>query len=323
MQMAIYIDPPLWPAHGTIWSHLVSDASYAELHRFAAALGLPRRSFDLDHYDVPASIYDRAVASGARAVSSRDVVHVLRDSGLRVKHVARATARPGARLTYLREEWAALLPALGPDAPVGESERWQGLGAELIERWNEPHRSYHDLRHLEEVLLALDHLRTRGEPITPITLLAAWFHDAVYSGVGDQDEAESARFAGDALERFGLPVGAVVPVRELIIATLPGAGPAETPPAAVHLLDADLSIFASPAARYAEYTSSVRAEYAHVASEDFRLGRARILRSYLDRPFVYRSPPAQAMWEARARANLTREVGELEQPRLTSQELST
>ncbi|MGO2004190.1 DUF4031 domain-containing protein, partial [Arthrobacter rhombi] len=33
--MAILIDPPLWPAHGTVFSHLVSDVSVEELHAFA------------------------------------------------------------------------------------------------------------------------------------------------------------------------------------------------------------------------------------------------------------------------------------------------
>ena len=47
--MAILIDPPLWPAHGTLWSHLITDTALAELHSFAAHLGIPRRAFDLDH----------------------------------------------------------------------------------------------------------------------------------------------------------------------------------------------------------------------------------------------------------------------------------
>ena len=34
--MTVYIDPPTWPGHGRLWSHLVSDTSYAELHEFAA-----------------------------------------------------------------------------------------------------------------------------------------------------------------------------------------------------------------------------------------------------------------------------------------------
>ena len=83
--MTVLIDVPMWPAHGTIWGHLVSDESLAELHEFAARAGLPRRSFDRDHYDVPVDRYDELVAAGALAVSYRDLVVRLRDSGLRVR----------------------------------------------------------------------------------------------------------------------------------------------------------------------------------------------------------------------------------------------
>ncbi|MDN5669473.1 MAG: DUF4031 domain-containing protein, partial [Renibacterium salmoninarum] len=55
--MAVYIDPPTWPAHGTYFSHLVSDQSLAELHRMAADAGLTERAFDRDHYDVPLRRY--------------------------------------------------------------------------------------------------------------------------------------------------------------------------------------------------------------------------------------------------------------------------
>ncbi|MBL1110203.1 DUF4031 domain-containing protein [Streptomyces sp. 5-8] len=81
--MTLYIDPPSWPGHGRMWSHLVSDASYDELHVFAAGLGVPRRAFERDHYDLPAHRYADAVAAGALEVSSREVVRLLRASGLR------------------------------------------------------------------------------------------------------------------------------------------------------------------------------------------------------------------------------------------------
>ncbi|HEV7567125.1 MAG: hypothetical protein JWP70_872 [Leifsonia sp.] len=83
--MTVLIDQPAWPAHGTFWSHLVSDASLEELHAFAEANEVPRRSFDLDHYDVPARRYDELVAAGATAVGGRELVIRLRDSGLRVR----------------------------------------------------------------------------------------------------------------------------------------------------------------------------------------------------------------------------------------------
>ena len=62
----------------------MSDTSLEELHAFAAGSGIPRRSFDRDHYDVPAERYDELVAAGAVPVSNRELVVRLRDSGLRV-----------------------------------------------------------------------------------------------------------------------------------------------------------------------------------------------------------------------------------------------
>lgn len=81
--VTVYIDPPTWPAHGRLWSHLISDVSYAELHAFAARLGVPRRAFERDHYDLPAHRYADAVAAGAVEVRSREVVRLLHASGLR------------------------------------------------------------------------------------------------------------------------------------------------------------------------------------------------------------------------------------------------
>lgn len=82
--MTVLLDPPLWPRHGTVWGHLVSDTSLDELHGFAARAGIPRRAFDLDHYDVPTERYDDLVALGATLVDSRQLVRRLRASGLRV-----------------------------------------------------------------------------------------------------------------------------------------------------------------------------------------------------------------------------------------------
>lgn len=83
--MAILIDDPRWPAHGRLWAHLVSDSDLEELHAFAAANDIPRRGFDLDHYDVPDEAHDRLVAAGARHVDGHTLVRALIASGLRVR----------------------------------------------------------------------------------------------------------------------------------------------------------------------------------------------------------------------------------------------
>ena len=81
----IYVDPAIWPHRGERWAHLISDASYDELHAFAERLGIPRRAFQGDHYDVPADYRDRAIDLGAVPVTSRELLRRLVAAGLRRK----------------------------------------------------------------------------------------------------------------------------------------------------------------------------------------------------------------------------------------------
>lgn len=313
--MAILIDAPLWPAHGALWSHLVSDHSYDELHEFATQMPLPRRGFDLDHYDVPQSLHARAIDLGALAVDSRTLVHRLKDSGLRVVGRDRSAARPLRRRQYLTTEWHRL----GSHAGVASSERtrtdWLRLGDEVLTRWNEPHRRYHDESHLEDVLLSLDQISIRGERLAPESLLAAWFHDVIYTGAGGADEHHSAQYAIEALSRFDFSRKLVEGVGELIVATTPNFVTSAMPAALAHLLDADLSIFGASEQRYQRYSDAVRQEYAHVPEAQFREGRASILNAYLDNDQIYRSVAGRELWEQRARSNLAREIAALSGPK--------
>ena len=109
--MAILIDPPAWPAHGTVFSHLVSDASFEELHEFAARAGLPERAFDRDHYDVPERRYDGLVVLGAEPVRSRELVQRLIGSGLRRRK----------HLTYPEGDVAGGVPTAGSAGSVGSA----------------------------------------------------------------------------------------------------------------------------------------------------------------------------------------------------------
>jgi len=82
--MTVLIDQPIWPAHNTVWAHIISDTSLGELHEFAERAGIPRRGFDLDHYDVPARMWQELVALGAEPVGVREFIQRLQASGLRV-----------------------------------------------------------------------------------------------------------------------------------------------------------------------------------------------------------------------------------------------
>ncbi len=82
--MTVLIDTPVWPWRGRLWSHLVSDVSYEELHAFVAReLGIPLRAFQGDHYDVPEDLYETCVAAGAQPVACRELLSRLVAAGLR------------------------------------------------------------------------------------------------------------------------------------------------------------------------------------------------------------------------------------------------
>jgi len=84
--VTVLIDSPVWPWRGRRWSHLVSDVSYDELHAFVQGeLGIPRRAFQGDHYDIPEDLWAEAVASGAVPVGARELLSRLSAAGLRRK----------------------------------------------------------------------------------------------------------------------------------------------------------------------------------------------------------------------------------------------
>src|SRR4029453_18316406 len=81
-RVTVLVDEARWPWRGERWAHLCSDASVAELHDFAEALGVRRVSFQGDHYDVDAAKRSEAVAAGAVPVDSRELVRRVRAAGL-------------------------------------------------------------------------------------------------------------------------------------------------------------------------------------------------------------------------------------------------
>ena len=325
VRMSIYIDPPVWPAHGTVFSHLISDASLAELHEFAAAAGISERAFDRDHYDVPAHRYDELVQAGAKELSGAELTRTLIASGLRIP----LKERPEKIRPRLLRTWeAAFAPRLErADASAESRARLAAqvaeLGERLLQAWEQPHRAYHHSGHLSQMLTDLDRLyahRTQGSTPLPL-VLAAWFHDAVYEGAPGEDERRSEQLASTSLEPLvtaGLLTGHELQMVSLLVRAtaaheLPKSVdlPAGYEPADIQFfLDADMAILAADSARYRRYLRGVRSEYSHFDDEAFRAGRTTFLRSILGRKCVFLSEEGLQLWEEPAQTNLQAELSE-------------
>jgi predicted metal-dependent HD superfamily phosphohydrolase len=177
----------------------------------------------------------------------------------------------------------------------------------LLAAYGGADRGYHDTLHLEEVLTRLDELARAGVVFDPVvTELAAWFHDAVYDGERDAEE-RSAVWAEDALS--GTPYAAEVARLVRLTETHdPGADDV----AGQALCDADLAILAAPRQRYDSYVAGVRRDYAHIGDDDFATGRAAVLHDLAGRPRLFHTDYGREHWEPVARANLERELAELQ-----------
>ena len=179
----------------------------------------------------------------------------------------------------------------------------------LVSAYDDPARGYHDLHHLREVLEHLDDLVPADHPDRDAVVLAAWFHDAVYDAVGDNEE-RSARLADAVLTQAGVPIPLVEEVTRLVRLTA-GHDPAADDLPGQLLCDADLAILAAGRERYDAYVAGVRQEYAEVPDADFRAGRKAVLEDLLAHDTLFHSEAARERWEERARANVSAEVAAL------------
>ncbi|HET9733268.1 MAG TPA: hypothetical protein VFP54_11390 [Acidimicrobiales bacterium] len=191
-------------------------------------------------------------------------------------------------------------------------ERVRRVGADLLARWSEPHRRYHTLEHLGEVLQAFDRFGGQGLPHEGRDAEAAlWFHDAVYEAgaTPGSDEAASAALARRVLSELGAPAGSVAEVARLVEFTSGHVeGRLAHDRAAAVVCDADLAVLGAPGERYRRYAGQVRAEYSAVSDEAWKRGRSEVLERLLHRPRLYITPEAFSALEDLARANLAWEL---------------
>jgi predicted metal-dependent HD superfamily phosphohydrolase len=181
-------------------------------------------------------------------------------------------------------------------------------GDRLLQRYREPHRTYHTTAHIL-ALLALLKVHGGAARDPDALKLAILYHDIVYDPRRADNEAASAELARAELKALGVTTVLVERVAQLILATQHGAHVTDaTDTDLALLLDLDLSVLAAPPSDYDSYASAIRHEYGHVPGLLYRLGRRRVLQKFLDADHVYLTPALAAAWEHQARANLVREI---------------
>lgn len=193
---------------------------------------------------------------------------------------------------YLSHRWFKLMERL-------EVSPTQTIFDDLIQRYNEPQRAYHNLKHIEALLKLL--------PQEPELELAAWFHDTIYDPRQSDNEEQSALLAGQQLGSVGVDQTLIARVYHLILATKTHQA---TDASMALFVDADLSILGAEPQAYDAYAQAIRKEYAWVAEADYRMGRSKVLQSFLNRQRIFQTDMFERL-EDRSRENLQRELRNL------------
>ena len=183
---------------------------------------------------------------------------------------------------------------------------WQDIAA----RYNEPQRSYHTLKHIQQLFEQLNQIKDKlYEP--HIIALALYYHDVIYDPRRSDNELKSAEYALTALRCY-LNEEQCQHIYALIMMTanhqIDKLEDEDKISDAAYLLDMDLSILGGSWSEYQQYAQAVRQEYVHVAKEDYRVGRITVLQKLLTHTTLYLTDYYHSRLEEQARDNIKREI---------------
>lgn len=209
--------------------------------------------------------------------------------------------------TELSYRFAQHLLALNSDVTPAEV---QILWLDIATRYNESQRTYHSLRHIQQLFVELEKIASYlYEP--HIIALALYYHDVIYNPTRSDNELKSAEHMLDRLKGY-LNDEQCHYIYTLIMMTaahqLDERVNQHQRSDAAYLLDMDLSILGMPWSEYERYAQTIRREYAHVPAEDYQVGRTKVLQTLLAHSQLYLTEYYHEQLEAQARTNMAREI---------------
>jgi predicted metal-dependent HD superfamily phosphohydrolase len=185
--------------------------------------------------------------------------------------------------------------------------------AEARGRYDEG-RAYHNWSHIEDLFVLFEEYRTlvNDPDVFEVKIVG---HDIVYDSRRNDNEVLSAKIAVkwisgvaslrqvDATEK-GIEASAT----HIVPAGLPTAVAADI----ALFLDMDLSILGTDDATFKAYDEAIREEYSWATDEQWKVGRAAVMKKFLTRQSIYITPQLKARFEEAARRNMVRLIDKLE-----------
>ncbi len=209
-------------------------------------------------------------------------------------------------LDYLKEKWNKLT------AFSKKQEIKDQLWSDIVYRYAEQHRHYHNLSHIAFLFDLCDqHIDRISNPA--VMGFAILYHDIVYDTYRPDNEEQSAQVAETHLKQLNLNTTLVENIKTFIIATKDHKLPQEYPLKSdlSLFLDFDIAILASPVETYRLYSEKIRQEYMKYPDDIYKEGRKLALKKVLESSNIFNTKDFIESMEESARQNINTEVGQL------------
>ena len=202
----------------------------------------------------------------------------------------------------LQQEWYSLVKKYTKDT-VLIAKTFENL----IKLYSHKNRHYHNLTHIEAMLLAAKHYKNNLEDIDSFKF-AIWFHDAVYTVPSSKNEIRSAELAVKTLKKFEqLRESQLEKIKQYILDTETHK-PSNQTKDSLFFLDIDMQILGTDLEIYKQYSQNIRKEYQLIPYFLYKKGRKKVLEHFLEREQIYFTPVFYQNFEQKARKNIAWEI---------------
>lgn|GEM_PF-3430719 len=186
---------------------------------------------------------------------------------------------------------------------------WNSLGSvgnfkeafsNLVERYNSPNRSYHDIGHIADCLEELKEVVYLAENVSALTL-GIFYHDI------KDTEIESAEFVKGEAKRYKWPKDVVEKACRLILETKHDAYDSSLGIDGKLITDIDLCFLGKNWFVFLENWKKVRDEWKHIPMDTFVEKRLVILEAFINKPEgMFRTNHFRNLYGAQAIRNIRR-----------------
>lgn len=180
----------------------------------------------------------------------------------------------------------------------------------LFKSYSSKNRHYHNLTHIEAMLLAVNQYKNDLKDIDSFKF-AVWFHDIIYTIASSKNEIQSAKLAVKILTEFeGITEFQIQKIKQFITDTQEHK-PSSQDNDLLFFLDIDMQILGQDLESYKQYSQNIRKEYQIIPSFLYKKGRKKVLEQFLERERIYFTDIFHQKFEQKARQNIAWEIKSL------------